>query len=199
MENLKHGGGSSLLDAAYQACAGNLVSDTYQGVGEPRKILVIVGDGHDNASKHTLDEVIHAARRNHVTIYAVSTEAWGFEVAEESNLVKMVRATGGRITRPLQNVHKDTAGFLSKPQDAGNYALTVGTGLYTQAQLQALYAAILDIHGNVQSQYILGYAPPTPFSDGSLREVKVRLKIESNADVQLYYRPSYLPPPLPQQ
>jgi len=194
MEKLKHGGGSAMIDAAYMACAEKLVSDPYQGVGEPRKIVVIVGDGHDNASKHTLEEVIHAAQRNQVTIYAVSTVAWGYHEPQEENLVKLVEATGGRISRPLQDVHKDTIAYLSKPQDAGNYALTVGTGQYARVQLEALYKGILNISGNVQSQYILGYVPPTPFTNSGLRKVEVKVKIA--APVQLHYRPGYYPPQL---
>ena len=40
---------------------------------EPRRILVIMGDGHDNASKKTLDQALEIAQRNLVTIYGVST------------------------------------------------------------------------------------------------------------------------------
>ena len=47
MEGLKHGGGSAMLDAIYAACTEQLASATYQGSGEPRKVIVIVGDGHD--------------------------------------------------------------------------------------------------------------------------------------------------------
>ena len=72
----------------------------------------------------------------------------------------MVSATGGRLVHPMEKVHADISGYLSKPQDAGNYARTVGTGEYARAQLEALYRAILDVSGAVQSQYILGYAPP---------------------------------------
>ena len=53
MKKLKHGGGSSMIDAAFEACGKILASKDYQGAGEPRKVIVIVGDGHDNASKHT--------------------------------------------------------------------------------------------------------------------------------------------------
>jgi VWFA-related protein len=194
MEKLKHGGGSAMLDAAYMACAEKLVSDPYQGVGEPRKVVVLVGDGHDNASKHTVEEVIDAAQRNQVTIYAVSTVAWGYHEPQEENLVRLVEATGGRISRPLHDVHKDTSGHLSQPQDAGNYVLKVGTGQYARVQLEALYRAILAISGNVQSQYILGYVPPVPFTDGRFRKVEVKVKLA--APVQMHHRPGYYPPQL---
>lgn len=192
MENLKHGGGSAFIDAVYKACAEKLVSTPYQGPGEPRKAIVIVGDGHDNASKRTLDEVIAAAQQNQVTIYAVSTVAWGRHEKEEENLYRLARATGGRVVQPLQGVHKDVPGYLSKPQDAGNFVYTVGTGEYAQAQLQALYSAILAVAGEVRSQYILGYAPPTPLSERKFRRLEV--KVNLGAEVEVRHRTGYYPP-----
>ena len=192
MSTLKHGGGSSMIDAAFEACSKVLTSSDYQGAGEPRKIIVIVGDGHDNASKHTVGEVIAAAHRAQVTIYGVSTVAWGFHEKQEKNLKQMTIATGGRMVHPMEDVHSDVSGYLSKPQDAGNFARTVGTGEYARAQLQALYKAILDVSGAVQSQYILGYAPPVSFSDGRFRRIEVKVKI--NADTQVDHRAGYYPP-----
>ncbi len=192
MENLKHGGGSTLLDAIYMACTKKLRSVPYQGAGEPRKAVVVVGDGHDNASKVSLEEVIAAAQREQVTVYAVSTVAWGQHQEEEQNLYKLAEATGGRVVQPMQKVHKDVSGYLSKPQDAGNFVYTVGTGEYAQAQLQALYSAISSIHGEVQAQYLLGYNPLTPFSDGRFRKVRVELNLP--AEVEVTYRPGYYPP-----
>ena len=193
MESLKHGGGSSMFDAIYRACSDKLVSIPYQGASEPRKVVVVIGDGHDNASKRSLDEVVHAAQLHQVTIYAVSTVGWGYHQAEESNLVRLARETGGRVVRPMQDVHKDVSGYLSKPQDAGNYQYEVGTGGYAAAQLQALYKAILDVAGNVQSQYILGYVPSRPFSDQNFRIIDVRLGL-SGAEVEVYHRRGYFPP-----
>ena len=194
MERLKHGGGSAMLDAIYAACTEQLASATYQGSGEPRKIIVIVGDGHDNASKRTLEEVIFEAQRNHVTIFGVSTVAWGFQEEEEKNLYRMARATGGRVGAPMEGVHSDISGYLSKPQDAGNYVRTVGTGEYARAQLEALYRAILAIAGDVQSQYILAYNPPAPFSDQKFREIKVKVNLD--AETKIRHRTGYYPPQL---
>ena len=194
MERLKHGGGSAMLDAIYAACTEQLASATYQGSGEPRKIIVIVGDGHDNASKRTLEEVIFEAQRNHVTIFGVSTVAWGFQEEEEENLYRMARATGGRVGAPMEGVHSDISGYLSKPQDAGNYVRTVGTGEYARAQLEALYRAILAIAGDVQSQYILAYNPPAPFSDQKFREIKVKVNLD--AETKIRHRTGYYPPQL---
>lgn len=193
MEDLKHGGGSAMFDAVYDACSEKLVSVPYQGASEPRKILVVIGDGHDNASKRSIDEVIHAAQLHQVTIYAVSTVGWGYHKAEETNLVRLARETGGRVVRPMEDVHKGISGYLSKPQDAGNYQYEVGTGGYAAAQLQALYQAILDLAGNVQSQYILGYVPSRPFADQQFRVIDVEVGL-AGADVDVYHRRGYFPP-----
>ncbi len=193
MESLKHGGGSAMFDAVYKACTEKLVSEPYQGASEPRKILVVIGDGHDNASKRSIDEVIHAAQLHQVTIYAVSTVGWGYHNEEESNLFRLARETGGRVVRPMQKVHKDVAGYLSKPQDAGNYQYEVGTGGYAAAQLQALYEAIIDVAGNVQSQYILGYIPTRPFGDRQFRLIEVEVAL-AGADVEIYHRRGYFAP-----
>lgn len=193
LENLKHGGGSAMFDAIHDACSEKLVSVPYQGASEPRKVLVVIGDGHDNASKRSIDEVIHAAQLHQVTVYAVSTVGWGYHKAEESNLVRLARETGGRVVRPLQDVHKGISGYLSKPQDAGNYQYEVGTGGYAAAQLQALYQAILEVAGNVQSQYILGYVPSRPFADQQFRLIDVEVGL-AGADVDVYHRRGYFPP-----
>ena len=80
---------------------------------EPRRIIVIIGDGHDNASMHSLNQVIELAQRNLVTIYCISTQAFGFANPSDDNLVRLAQETGGRVVYPLGDVYKDTDGYLS--------------------------------------------------------------------------------------
>lgn len=194
MSKLKHGGGSSMVDAIHHACSEKLQSSPYQGIAEPRKIVVVVGDGHDNASQHSMEQAVFACQQQQVTVYAVSTEAWGFQVEEEKNLDIIARETGGVVVRPMQKVHKDNNGFLSKPQDAGNYQYEVGTGLYARAALEALYTAVLSVSGQVQSQYIVGYTPPTPFTDAKYRKLEVKVDIGADTSIDVYHRKGYFPP-----
>ena len=192
MEKLKHGGGSSLIDAVHTSCSDKLLSSPYKGVEEPRKVLVIVGDGHDNASSHSIQEAIYECQQQQVTVYSVSTVAWGFHEEQEKNLKVLAKETGGLVVHPMDDVHKDINGYLSKPQDAGNYQYEVGTGLYARAQLEALYRAIIAVSGQVQSQYILGYTPPTPFTDTKYRKVEIRVNID--APIEVHARTGYFPP-----
>ncbi|HBY62633.1 MAG TPA: VWA domain-containing protein, partial [Solibacterales bacterium] len=139
--------------------------------------LIVIGDGHDNASKKSLNEVVELAQRNLVTVYAVSTKAFGFNSEGESTLVRLADETGGRVVYPLENVYKDVSGYLSKPQDAGNYALTVGTGGYAAAIAQGLFKAVADVAGEVTTQYILRYIPEANDTDSAKIFRRVRVDV----------------------
>src|SRR5260370_32221112 len=105
LRKLKPGGGAALYDAIYMACTSRkLISGEPI---EPRRVLVIVGDGHDKASKHKLDESLEVAQRNLVTIYGVSTQAYGFNNPDEKNLMKLSEETGGRAgDSPNKSYHQ---------------------------------------------------------------------------------------------
>ena len=56
IRKLKPGGGSALYDAIYDACTNRKL---VQGEPvEPRRIIIIIGDGNDNSSTHTLAQVL---------------------------------------------------------------------------------------------------------------------------------------------
>src|SRR5580700_4892024 len=55
LKKVKPAGGAALYDAIYMACTSR---KTIQGEPyEPRRVVVVIGDGHDTASKKTLEEV----------------------------------------------------------------------------------------------------------------------------------------------
>jgi Ca-activated chloride channel family protein len=188
LRKLKPGGGSALYDAIYDACTNRKLV-----VGEPvepRRILVVIGDGHDNASKKTLEEVLELAQRNLVTIYGISTTAYGFSSDGDKNLVRLAEDTGGRVEYPLQNVYKDVQGFLSTPSDEGNYALKVGTGGYASAISSAIFKAIANVAGEVTTQYIIRYIPQETASTKQFREINVKVSL---GDVTVRARKGYYP------
>lgn len=192
MRKLKPGGGAALYDALWMACTSRKL---VQGEPiEPRRVVVIIGDGHDNASKHTLAEALEVAQRNLVTIYGVSTTAFGFANEDTKNLVKLAEETGGRVEYPLEGVYSDVAGFLSTPSDEGNYALKVGTGGYASALANGMFKSIANIAGEVTTQYILRYIPTIqPDSKGSdkvFRNIVVKVDL---GNVKVRARKGYYP------
>ena len=109
LRKMKPGGGSALFDAIYMACTKRHLVE-----GEPfdpRRVLIIVGDGHDTASKKTLDEALEIAQRNLVTIYAMSTVSFGFNSEGSDDLTRLAEETGGRVMYPLNNLYKDVSGL----------------------------------------------------------------------------------------
>jgi VWFA-related protein len=192
IRKLKPGGGAALFDAVYYVCTKYFTVRNQPR--EPKRVLVIVGDGHDNASKVSIEQTLEAAQRAQVVIYAVSNVAYGFTNEGEANLVRLCEETGGRVERPLQKIHTKVSGYLSTPSDEGNYAYKVGTGQYASELAGKLYKAITDVSGDVTHQYVLGYTPPTPFTDAKFRSIKVEVAVK-NADLKIRARRGYYPYP----
>ena len=187
---LKPGGGAALYDAIYQACTRRSLVE-----GEPvdpRRILIIIGDGNDNSSKKNLDEVLELAQRNLVTIYGISTTAYGFTSEGTDNLVRLAEETGGRVEYPLQNVYKDVPGFLSTPSDEGNFALKVGTGGYASAISNSVFKAIANVAGEITTQYILRYIPDAATADSARQFRTINVKV-ALPDVKVRARKGYYP------
>ena len=190
LRKLKPSGGAALYDAIYMACTSRKL---VQGEPiEPRRVLVVIGDGHDNASKKTLDQVLEVAQRNLVTIYGVSTVAFGFNNEDEKNLIKLAEETGGRVEYPLQGVYSDVSGFLSTPSDEGNYALKVGTGGYASALANGMFKAIANVAGEVTTQYIIRYIPEDTDSkkEKTFRNIVVKVNLPN---VKVRARKGYYP------
>jgi VWFA-related protein len=154
----KPAGGAALFDALYMACTSR---KTVRGEPyEPRRVVIIIGDGHDSSSKKSLREVLELAQRNQVTIYAMDTVAFGMHNDDEQNLVTLTSQTGGRIETPLgDDMYKDVSGYLSNVQDAGNYAVQVGVGAYTAEVSKSLFNAVADLMGEITTQYVMRYHP----------------------------------------
>jgi VWFA-related protein len=190
MRRIKPAGGSALFDAIYMACTNR---KTVMGEPfEPRRIIVVIGDGHDTASKKSLKEVIEIAQRNLVTIYAMSSVAFGFHTDGEESLNQMTAETGGKVETPLNNAYKDVAGYLSQPSDDGNYALQVGTGGYTAEISSSIFHSVASLSGDITTQYIIRYTPDVkPTSETrQFRHIKVTVNLPS---AQLRYRNGYYP------
>jgi len=190
LRKLKPGGGSSLFDAIYDACTNRKL---IQGEPvEPRRVIIVIGDGNDNHSSKTLEQVLELAQRNLVTIYGISTIYSGFTSEGSDSLTKLAEETGGRVEYPLANPYKDVAGFLSVPRDEGNYAIQPGTGGYAAAVSSAIFGSVAAVVGEVTTQYILRYVPDVPPSESpkQFRTINVKVNLPN---VKVRARKGYYP------
>ena len=192
---MKPAGGAALFEAIYKACTTRslIKGEPY----EPRRIIIIVGDGHNSAGGRTLDQVIELAKRNLVTIYGVSTQAFGMTAEEGDNLERLANETGGHVEYPLNNPYKDVSGYLSNPQDAGNFAMTVGTGAYASQIAAGITRATASLLGEITTQYVLRFVPD--FDPEAKPKVfrRIRVEVPSLSGINIHAKDGYYPNPVP--
>jgi Ca-activated chloride channel family protein len=194
VRKMKPGGGAALFDAIYQACTTRSLihGEPY----EPRRVIIIIGDGHDSASKHTQEEVLELAQRNMVTIYGMSTTAFGFANEDRDVLEQLTTRTGGHVEYPLDDPYKDVSGYLSNPQDAGNYALTVGTGAYAAQISAGIVKSVSELLGEITTQYVLRFVPDIDQEAKPKVFRGIKVEVPSLPTVKIHARDGYYPNPV---
>jgi Ca-activated chloride channel homolog len=197
IRNMKPAGGAALFDAIYMALTRH---DLVKGEPfEPRRVIVVIGDGHDSASKRTLDEVIELAQRQQVTIFGMSTMAYGFDNPDRPVLERLAEETGGRVEYPMNTLYKDLSAntYFAQPSDEGSYAYKVGTGGYEAAISGNIIKAVGSIIGNITTQYVLRYVPDVD-PEGKVKTFRnIKVEIADLPNVKIQVRKGYYPQGVP--
>ncbi len=191
IRGLKSGGGKALYDAIYLAC-----STKMRNAGEReemRRVLVILSDGLDVQSQHTMDQAISLARQTETMIYTIGTAAYGFNNPGDKILEDLAEATGGFASFPQRiapGADMET-GYLSHGQigeTSQNKGLDAGTGIYSAERLINLANALEAIGRTLDEQYELSYRPQNGTMDGTYRTIKV---VMDRRGVTLRWKPGY--------
>jgi Ca-activated chloride channel family protein len=191
VRKLKVGGGTALFDAIYQACQDKLAKE--EQPGGVRRILLLITDGEDDASKHSIEQVIDMARRAEVTMYAISTVSYGSTSPGDKVLERLAEATGGIVVFPWKKPPSAefATGYLSRTQIGDQNAVyEVGMGKYAGEMAANLALALAQINKELQMQYTIGYRPPNAANDGRFREIKV---VARQKGVKIRARKGYYP------
>ena len=138
IQDLKSGGGKALYDAIYFACREKMLK-----TGPPeemRRILVVLSDGLDVQSQHTLDQAVSMARMAETMIYTVGTAAYGFSNPGDKLLEDISAETGGYPSFPLRDAPGTDleTGYLSHGQigeTSQNKGLGAETGKFSAERL----------------------------------------------------------------
>jgi len=123
------------------------------GEAEVRRVIVIISDGNDNLSDHTLSDAIDAAIRSEAAIFTVSTNTDWLAVDDESRPSKYSLDPGDKI---LQNFADQTGGHAFFPY-----------------RVDDLAQSFLDIGTELRSQYFIAYSPVGPPPRGEYRKIEV--------------------------
>jgi Ca-activated chloride channel family protein len=89
-------GRTAVFDAVSEACRRLARS----GEGVVARVLILVSDGDDNASRSTLKEAIARAQQYETTIYAISTNSQSADLPADKNLKQLALPTGGQALFP---------------------------------------------------------------------------------------------------
>jgi len=144
VRKIRAGGGSAVYDALYLAVQKKLALEQR----DRRRLIVLISDGDDNASRYSLTEALEMTQRNDTTIYAISTNKTSDtksrgKVTGDDVIQKMVDETGGKAYFPLK--------------------------------LDDLAADFQKIGDELRSQYVISYTPTNPSLDGTYREIKIEM------------------------
>jgi Ca-activated chloride channel homolog len=144
VRRIKAGGGTAVFDAIYASVRNMLAKEN----GERRRLVILISDGDDTASKRSKTEALEMAQRNDTTIYAISTNKTSDTKSREKvrgdDVIKdLVEETGGKAYFPLK--------------------------------LDDLASDFQRIGEELRSQYVISYAPANQNLDGSYRKIRVEM------------------------
>jgi VWFA-related protein len=191
IRDLKAGGGKALYDAIYSACRDKMLK-----AGNPedtRRILIVISDGLDVESQHSIEEAISMARRAETMIYTIGNAAYGYTNPGDINLSKMAEATGGGAFFPLRTspgadmgtgyISHGTIGDTSQ-----NKGLGADTGAYSAERGIQLADALDAISRQLSEQYNIGYTPVKTALDGTYRTIRVD---STHRGLTMRWKPGY--------
>jgi VWFA-related protein len=100
IQKMQDGGGTALYDAIYSSCKEKMLRDDSDR--PMRRALIVISDGEDNQSEHTLGQAIYMAERAQVIVYTISTDDSGLILRGDKILEQISDATGGRAFFPFK-------------------------------------------------------------------------------------------------
>ncbi len=142
LERIDSRGGTAFYDALYLA-----LDHLNEKASWDKKVLLLITDGEDNASRITLEDLVKTVQRSNVMIYTVGL------LGGES------RRSMRRAKRALENVSKASGGSTYFPKN-----------------LEDVQVVANDIADDIRNQYVLAYTPTNQVLDGKFRRVEVKLK-----------------------
>jgi Ca-activated chloride channel family protein len=125
-----------------------------------RRAIVLLTDGIDTSSHVAFDDVLDLVRRAEVTVYVVSLAA-----APAMLRGTIEDRTSSESAHALSTLARDSGGRLFTPRASG--------------ELPAIYDSIGQ---ELSNQYVIGYVPSGPATDGAFRHISVGV-LQPNAGI----------------
>jgi Ca-activated chloride channel homolog len=153
LENIDARGETALYDALYLA-AEKVMKDGKKD----KKVLLLISDGEDNASKYGINKVIEVLRQSKVTVYAIG-------LLEEDD------QRGGLFKKPPSKKAKD---------DLLKFADITGGRAYFPKSLDEVEDLVKGVAHDLRNHYTVSYTPTNAKLDGSWRQIDVKITPAKN-------------------
>ena len=154
-----HGDWSTALYDAIVAASERLGKNPERS---PRRVLVLVSDGDDTASKATYSQALEAALRNEVMIYTI--------------IDVPIEASAGR---DLGGEHA----LITLAEETGGKSFYAGDG--------GLDKAFAQVSGDLRTQYLLGYYPKNQKPGGPFHRVQVTIPRAAAGEFNIRHKSGY--------
>src|SRR5208282_2046523 len=172
----RSGGGTAVYDAVYEACEKELSHPPRPPGDQPdvvRRVMILISDGEDNLSTHTLADAIEMAQRTSVVIYTISTSTQWVSLSEtdpnKTSDRKFHLTDGDKI---LQQLADET-----------------GARAFFPYHVDDLDQSFQDIGDELRSQYSIAYMPTNYVLDG--RYHRIRIEVPDHKGYQVRARRGY--------
>jgi Ca-activated chloride channel homolog len=137
--------------ALYDAIIGSL--DHLKKGHKDKRVLLVITDGDDDASRKDFSYTVKAAVESNAVIYAIGV----FSDEDRKNQKKMVR----KSKKELTTLAESTGGLAFFPD-----------------RLEDVDPVCVQVARDIRNQYTLGYYPTNAAKDGTFRAVKVELSAQ---------------------
>ena len=168
LDKIDSRGGTALYDAVYASL------DHLKLGNRDKKVLLVISDGEDNASRYTFEELFAYAQKANAVIYAIGL----LGQQEPGGLFKNRRGGAKRAGKILEKVARATGGQAYFPRS-----------------LNEVEPTCVQIARDIRNQYTLAYYPTNAAKDGTFRAVRVEVAApDRRLKLQVRTRTGYFAP-----
>jgi Ca-activated chloride channel homolog len=155
LEKIDARGGTALYEAVVAS------ADNFRNTKLERKVLFVVTDGEDNASRETLEQAVkHLQGENGPSVYAIGI------LGDEEH--------PKRARRALEIIAQRTGGLAFFPRT-----------------LDEVNEISRQVGNDIRTQYTIGYRPTNPRSSGGFRAIRVEAKVKGHGKLVVRTKSGY--------
>jgi len=147
LDKIDSRGGTALHDAVYASL------DHIKRGNRDKKVLLVITDGEDNASRYTFEELLQRAQKSDAVIYTIGLLG---DDDNSSHIFRIHGVGGHKAAKVLKQLAQATGGEAYFPKT-----------------LEEVQSTCDDIARGIRNQYTLAYYPTNTNKDGTFRNVRV--------------------------